>query len=99
MIVCVCHCNATSVRFITAAHFPFSAALRLDGVCSLDADPGPCQAYIPRFFYNSTSMKCERFIYGGCAGNANNYESKEDCLECCGEFCCTLIVSVFSEHL
>ena len=56
-------------------------------MCSLPADPGPCQAYIPRFFYNSTTMKCEQFIYGGCLGNENNYESKEDCLECCGELC------------
>ena len=63
-------------------------ALRLGGVCSLPADPGPCLAYIPRYFYNSTSMKCERFIYGGCLGNANNYERREDCQACCGELYC-----------
>ena len=63
-------------------------ALTLGGVCSLPADPGPCLAYIPRYFYNSTSMKCERFIYGGCLGNANNYERREDCQACCGELYC-----------
>ena len=62
-------------------------ALRLDGVCSLPAETGPCRAYIPRYFYNSTSMKCERFIYGGCLGNANNFRSEEECEGCCGELC------------
>lgn len=40
-------------------------------------------AYIPRFFYNSTSGKCEQFIYGGCGGNKNNFESVNDCQLAC----------------
>ena len=36
---------------------------------------GPCLAYIPRYFYNTTSLKCELFIYGGCQGNRNNFET------------------------
>ena len=73
-----------------------TSALRLDGVCSLDADPGPCRASIPRFFYNSTSMKCEEFIYGGCFGNRNNFGSEEECHGCCGELCLLLIL--FRKH-
>ncbi|KAL4435647.1 hypothetical protein ABPG77_002610 [Micractinium sp. CCAP 211/92] len=42
-----------------------------------------CMAYIPRFFYNSTSGKCEQFIYGGCGGNKNNFESVNDCQLAC----------------
>ncbi|XP_072311410.1 carboxypeptidase inhibitor SmCI-like isoform X2 [Eucyclogobius newberryi] len=49
-----------------------------------DLGPGPgCMAYIPQFFYNSTSQECETFIYGGCGGNQNRFESKKDCLETC----------------
>ena len=54
-----------------------------DLLCSLPADPGPCQAYIPRWFHNSTSGRCELFIYGGCLGNANRFETREKCESAC----------------
>ena len=47
-------------------------------------DPGPCMAYIERYFYNTTSMMCEMFIYGGCKGNSNNYMTSEECMKACG---------------
>ena len=79
-------CQGNRNNFETLTECTKECALRLDGVCSLGADPGPCRASIPRFFYNSTSMKCERFIYGGCAGNDNNFGSEEECQGCCGKF-------------
>ena len=46
-------------------------------ICSMPQKPGPnelsCRAYIPRYFYNSRTGKCELFIYGGCNGNANRF--------------------------
>ncbi|KAL3864758.1 hypothetical protein ACJMK2_006414 [Sinanodonta woodiana] len=51
--------------------------------CTLSKDPGPCDAYIPRYFYNSTSGKCEQFIYGGCGGNGNNFMTLMDCQRTC----------------
>ncbi|XP_059485786.1 spondin-1-like [Neocloeon triangulifer] len=53
-------------------------------ICSLDQEPGLCRGYFQRFFFNSTNGQCEEFIYGGCRGNANNFDSPEKCEEICG---------------
>lgn len=42
-----------------------------------------CRALIPKFFYNSTSNECQKFIYGGCNGNGNSFDAKEQCEELC----------------
>ena len=52
-------------------------------LCSLNADTGPCRAQKNRFFYNNTAGECQEFVYGGCKGNANNFESIEDCESRC----------------
>jgi hypothetical protein len=31
-----------------------------------------------------TSKSCEKFHYGGCFGNGNNFETKNDCKNKCG---------------
>ncbi|XP_034643473.1 BPTI/Kunitz domain-containing protein-like [Trachemys scripta elegans] len=52
--------------------------------CQLGPDIGPCKAWVPRLFYNSSSQHCELFIYGGCQGNPNNFAEEEECLQACG---------------
>ncbi|XP_072318253.1 kunitz-type protease inhibitor 2 [Eucyclogobius newberryi] len=44
---------------------------------------GPCRAAFTRWFFNGSSGRCERFIYGGCRGNKNNYEQEERCTSTC----------------
>ena len=53
------------------------------GACGLPKVVGPCEAAIPRFWFNATTGRCERFIYGGCGANANNFQSIEDCSAAC----------------
>lgn len=36
-----------------------------------------------RFFYNPSTNKCEKFIYGGCEGNENNFHVKLACEAIC----------------
>ena len=48
-------------------------------ICSLSAQTGDCRGYFPSYFYNHTSMRCERFIYGGCGGNQNRFSTTEEC--------------------
>jgi hypothetical protein len=49
--------------------------------CSLSPVTGKCDAIIQRFYFNAGT--CKKFIWGGCGGNANNFETKEECLAAC----------------
>ncbi|XP_052097514.1 uncharacterized protein ZC84.1-like [Mytilus californianus] len=51
--------------------------------CRLPKQPGPCKGSFPRYFFNLKTMKCEKFIYGGCQGNANNFELLTECQDKC----------------
>ncbi|XP_015239668.1 PREDICTED: amyloid-like protein 2 isoform X2 [Cyprinodon variegatus] len=52
-------------------------------VCTLEAETGPCRASMPRWHFDVSLRKCVRFIYGGCAGNRNNFDSEEYCMAVC----------------
>jgi len=52
-------------------------------VCGLPPVVGDCDAAFPRYFYNRTSQRCERFIWGGCGGNSNRFETVEECRAVC----------------
>ncbi|XP_058050242.1 amyloid beta precursor like protein 2 isoform X1 [Ahaetulla prasina] len=52
-------------------------------VCSQEAMTGPCRAVMPRWYFDMYKKKCIRFIYGGCGGNRNNFESEEYCMAVC----------------
>ncbi|XP_076052563.1 kappaPI-actitoxin-Avd3d-like isoform X2 [Oratosquilla oratoria] len=54
--------------------------------CYLPSDPGQCYGRMPRYFFNPWSRRCQKFIYGGCGGNANNYRNYYDCLYYCGRY-------------
>ena len=53
-------------------------------VCTLPKKPGRCEAYIPRFYFDSSDGRCKKFIYGGCDENGNNFFTKEECEQTCG---------------
>ncbi|KAK1167705.1 hypothetical protein AOXY_G10458 [Acipenser oxyrinchus oxyrinchus] len=53
-------------------------------VCSEEAVTGPCRAMLPRWYFDLASGQCVQFIYSGCGGNRNNFETQEYCLSVCG---------------
>ncbi|KAG0414916.1 hypothetical protein HPB47_007914 [Ixodes persulcatus] len=44
---------------------------------------GLCRAYFERWYFDVSAGSCERFVYGGCGGNANNYKSQRECEVAC----------------
>lgn len=53
--------------------------------CYLEPEVGKCKAMIERYYYDQSSKACNTFNYGGCEGNANNFETKQKCLDECTE--------------
>ncbi|KAL3986271.1 Kunitz/Bovine pancreatic trypsin inhibitor domain family protein [Acanthocheilonema viteae] len=54
-----------------------------DDTCVLPPDAGTCRDYVPRWFYNSQTGKCEQFSYGSCGGNNNNFHDRQACERKC----------------
>uniref|UniRef100_A0A3Q3F5Q9 BPTI/Kunitz inhibitor domain-containing protein n=1 Tax=Kryptolebias marmoratus TaxID=37003 RepID=A0A3Q3F5Q9_KRYMA len=52
-------------------------------LCGLSPEPGRCRAAFPKFYYDPSSASCQSFLYGGCGGNANNFDSVEECMSRC----------------
>ncbi|XP_056399689.1 amyloid beta precursor like protein 2 isoform X1 [Hyla sarda] len=52
-------------------------------VCSQEAVTGPCRAMFPRWYFDIKQKKCVRFVYGGCGGNRNNFQSETYCMAVC----------------
>lgn len=51
--------------------------------CFLPKIAGPCEGYHPKWYYDAERKQCGQFIYGGCLGNANKFETREECAELC----------------
>lgn len=62
--------------------------------CNLPPDAGPCLASFHRFYYDSSHGKCNNFIYGGCRGNGNHFETIKQCEETCQKDPCVQPVKV-----
>uniref|UniRef100_A0A131XQW5 Putative chymotrypsin inhibitor n=1 Tax=Hyalomma excavatum TaxID=257692 RepID=A0A131XQW5_9ACAR len=61
-----------------------SSAQRRPPLCSLPPVQGTCRGFFPSFYFDSSSGTCREFVYGGCKGNANRFESFQQCTRVCG---------------
>ncbi|XP_022220890.1 kunitz-type serine protease inhibitor 2-like [Drosophila obscura] len=44
---------------------------------------GICRMALRKFTYDKTGNKCFEFIYGGCQGNQNQFETMDECTKAC----------------
>ncbi len=56
----------------------------LPDLCKLPPESGSCNAYFPSYYFDAATGACESFVYGGCGGNDNRFDSVEACHAACG---------------
>lgn len=53
-------------------------------LCREPVDSGPCNAYVPSYWFDAATGVCMPFVYGGCSGNDNRFATIEECYAACG---------------
>ncbi|XP_053553760.1 LOW QUALITY PROTEIN: papilin [Bombina bombina] len=51
--------------------------------CMLPSALGPCTEWTTRWYFVYDVGQCNRFWYGGCKGNSNNFVTEEECMSSC----------------
>ncbi|MEQ2219063.1 hypothetical protein XENOCAPTIV_011969, partial [Xenoophorus captivus] len=74
-------CGGNANRFSTE-HECFQTC-GVQNACLLRQDPGRCQEYTTKWFFDIVQNKCSQFWYGGCEGNANRFQTREECEKLC----------------
>jgi len=50
---------------------------------------GECRAHFKKWHFDINAYECKSFVYGGCGGNKNRFETKEECEMKCAKECPT----------
>ncbi|XP_063533694.1 tissue factor pathway inhibitor-like [Cydia strobilella] len=72
---CYNHCKGTALM-------PASLPANID-ICKLQPVSGRCLGHFTKFYYDVNEKVCKSFVYGGCAGNENNFERELLCRNRC----------------
>mmetsp|Transcript_23213 Transcript_23213/g.34269 ORF Transcript_23213/g.34269 Transcript_23213/m.34269 type:complete len:233 (-) Transcript_23213:568-1266(-) len=55
-----------------------------DHTCFQPLETGPCRADFPSVGFQPDTGECTAFVYGGCQGNNNRFDTKDECENNCG---------------
>lgn len=55
-------------------------------ICLAPVEAGNCNDSITAYYYDAQHQTCQAFIYGGCGGNPNRFQTEEQCERLCGRF-------------
>ncbi|XP_055052299.2 kunitz-type protease inhibitor 2 [Misgurnus anguillicaudatus] len=75
-----------TVKIISRNEMPLvtpSAPNSYQEACLAPSDSGPCRAAFSRFYFEPSTHSCQPFLYGGCQGNQNRYNTEEECMSAC----------------
>lgn len=73
-----------ALEFIT--HLLVYVLSHRNDLCYLEPDQGPCTQQEASWYFDRNSNRCQSFVYGGCEGNANRFNTEEQCERQCGDF-------------
>ncbi|XP_072393278.1 inter-alpha-trypsin inhibitor heavy chain H4-like [Diabrotica undecimpunctata] len=51
--------------------------------CKLPISLGTCNKGLRQWFYDHPKHTCVQYVYGGCLGNSNRFNSRAECLKLC----------------
>ncbi|KAJ8728055.1 hypothetical protein PYW08_016440 [Mythimna loreyi] len=51
--------------------------------CKLQPNVGICLGLVERYYYDVEAKDCKSFMYGGCGGNQNRFDSYDLCIKRC----------------
>ncbi|PRD28418.1 UNVERIFIED_CONTAM: Ppn [Trichonephila clavipes] len=75
-------CKGNRNRFKTRKECETSCFQAQD-VCSLAVVKGPCSGTFTQWYYDKDQEDCIEFVFSGCQGNANRFNTKESCYQRC----------------
>ncbi|XP_045771656.1 kunitz-type U19-barytoxin-Tl1a-like [Maniola jurtina] len=75
LLDCERHCKGSNyMKIDNFSHSTF---------CYLQPEAGLCLALFTKYYYDVNENSCKQFVYGGCGGNLNKFDTMLSCMETC----------------
>uniref|UniRef100_A0A4W4FD09 BPTI/Kunitz inhibitor domain-containing protein n=1 Tax=Electrophorus electricus TaxID=8005 RepID=A0A4W4FD09_ELEEL len=65
------------------SHYDEVFVSSVSSVCHEPMSEGHCSEYTLLWYFHLSSRECRPFVYSGCGGNRNRFQTKHDCQTYC----------------